>query len=620
MLEVVAHAAALALLIGAFLLPGIAIERAGWAAVDLSGLRALARAVLGIAATSLALFALALAGALRPLAFAVLALVCAALALRSLRRRGGPASSEPIELRFAAALALATAPFWVGALDYRIAWDAAAYHLALPKRYLEAGGFTQVPISVYAVWPHAIQLLYAPALWLRDSPLASALHTAFGVLALWAAQLGARASGFRRAGWFAAPLALANPVLLFELGEAYVDLALAFFFCAGAIFAARALRSRVPDPGALALAGVCGGACAAAKINGVLLALALALALVPRAIALLRARETRALARSALCYAIPVAASWLPWLARSAWLTGDPFYPLLYAQLGGPDWSAELAQRFAAWQQQTGFGRGLSDYLLLPLRVLVAGGPEYQRFGGRLGAHWLVCIPLAVALARRDPLARFTLAASGCYFALWALGSQQTRFLIPMLPALALATGIALERGIALARARWPALRERKLVAGAAALSLAPLALFGGEHFGGAIASLGALRSDAAARRAAQVEAPIAFANASLPRDARMLLLDTNLVFFLEREAIADSFFEASQIADWLSRASTAPELAALFAERGITHLLWDRRRDWGIVWPRALRELLADPARARRLYGSADGRVELFELVSGLD
>jgi hypothetical protein len=454
MLEVVAHAAALALLIGAFLLPGIAIERAGWAAVDLSGLRALARAVLGIAATSLALFALALAGALRPLAFAVLALVCAALALRSLRRRGGPASSEPIELRFAAALALATAPFWVGALDYRIAWDAAAYHLALPKRYLEAGGFTQVPISVYAVWPHAIQLLYAPALWLRDSPLASALHTAFGVLALWAAQLGARASGFRRAGWFAAPLALANPVLLFELGEAYVDLALAFFFCAGAIFAARALRSRVPDPGALALAGVCGGACAAAKINGVLLALALALALVPRAIALLRARETRALARSALCYAIPVAASWLPWLARSAWLTGDPFHPLLYAQLGGPDWSAELAQRFAAWQQQTGFGRGLSDYLLLPLRVLVAGGPEYQRFGGRLGAHWLVYIPLAVALARRDPLARFTLAASGCYFALWALGSQQTRFLIPMLPALALATGIALERGIALARAR----------------------------------------------------------------------------------------------------------------------------------------------------------------------
>jgi hypothetical protein len=544
----------------------------------------------------------------------------AALALAASRRPANETPPELLSIGFFAALFAATAPFWISALDYRVAWDAAAYHLALPKRYLAAGGFVEIPLSVYAIWPHATQLLYAPALWLGGAPLATALHTAFGVLALWTAQVGARVAGWPRAGWIAAPLALANPVLLFELGHAYIDLALAFFFCAGVIFSARALRSRIPDPGALALAGLCSGACAAAKLNGALLSVALVLPLLPCAAALLRAREYRAVARSTLCYACPAALFWLPWLARSAWLTGDPLYPLLYAQLGGPNWSTELAQRFSAWQEQIGYGRSFVDYLLLPIRVILAGGPDYRHFGGRLGAQWLLLAPLAIALVRRDPLARTALTASGCYFVLWALGSQQARFLIPILPALALASGIALERSLSLLRERWPALRERTLVAALATTELAVLAVFGGQHYGAAIASLGALRGDASERRAAPIEPHVAFANASLPSDARVLLLDTNQVYFLEREAIADSFFEASQLADWLADATTPRELAARLAARGVTHLLWDRRRDWRIDWPASLHALLADPRRARSLYRAIDGRVELFELSPALD
>jgi hypothetical protein len=99
-----------------------------------------------------------------------------------------------------------------------------------------------------------------------------------------------------------------------------------------------------------------------------------------------------------------------------------------------------------------------------------------------------------------------------------------------------------------------------------------------------------------------------------------VLLLDTNQVYFLEREAIADSFFEASQLADWLADATTPRELAARLAARGVTHLLWDRRRDWRIDWPASLHALLADPRRARSLYRAIDGRVELFELSPALD
>ncbi len=617
MYEVLAHAAALAGLVALLFLPGYALERQLLREADLAGLRAPARAVLGIATWMLALFALACLGALRPAPLAAVSIAFAALAAGARLRQGPAAAAEPLGLPFLAAAGLATAPFWIGALDYRVAWDAGAYHLALPQRYVAAGGFTPIPLNVYAIWPHATELLFALALWLRDPALATALHAAFGALALWTAYLACRAAGRPLSGWIAAPLALANPVFLFELGVAYVDLVLAFFFSAGIVFLARALRSRVPELGALAIAGVCAGALAAVKLNGVLLAAAIAALSIPRAISLARSGEFRALRGSALAFGAPLAALWLPWVARSAWLTGDPFYPLLFSIFGGPDWSAALSAQFARWQRNIGMGRGALDYALLPLRVLLEGGQDYGHFAGRLGAHWLALIPLALAGARREPLARAALGASGLYFALWALGSQQLRFLVPILVPLGIAAGLALEHGANRIAALWPRARIRSLRAVATAVAIAPLCVFGRDHLAGAFASLDTLRLDAELRRAASSEPHWRWANAALPASARVLLLDTNQSFFLEREALADSFFEASQIADWLGSAQTPEQLHARLAQRGVTHLLRDRRRDWGIRWPPALLALLADPTHSALLYRSADARVEVFELES---
>jgi hypothetical protein len=136
-------------------------------------------------------------------------------------------------------------------------------------------------------------------------------------------------------------------------------------------------------------------------------------------------------------------------------------------------------------------------------------------------------------------------------------------------------------------------------------------------HYAGAFSSLRDLRVDAGARRAAAVEPVFRWANQALPADARVLMLDTNQRFFLERDALADSFFEASQLAGWLAGARDADAAAALLRERGVTHVLWDRRRDWGIRWPAGLRALLADGVRAPSRWRSADGRVEVFELAS---
>jgi len=346
------------------------------------------------------------------------------------------------------------------------------------------------------------------------------------------------------------------------------------------------------------------------KLSGVLGAAALCAALLGPLLARVARGESRSAASDALCFATPVLLLWLPWLVKSAAYTGNPVYPLFFDLFGGPDWSERLSARFFAWQRSIGMGRGALDTLLLPLRVALEGGPDYAHFGGVIGAYWLGVLPLAWP-ARRLPLVRVALLASGAYFALWALGSQQARFLIPILPALALcgalgawemlgrlgdarlrrAAGALLAlvaAGLALHALRAPALRAREL-----------------------LPRLGA--GESALRNAALQ--PVHHFVATLPADAKLLLMNTNQGFFLARSYEADSFFEASQIADALRGVDTAEQARDRLVARGFTHVL-RARIDWGIDWPAGLVALLRDPDLAPRRFRSPDGSVEVFELT----
>ena len=105
---------------------------------------------------------------------------------------------------------------------------------------------------------------------------------------------------------------------------------------------------------------------------------------------------------------------------------------------GGPGWSAEVGEQFAAWQRSIGMGRDPIDYLLLPFRLLRHSGPGYARFDGALSPVWLAVVPVALG-AVRSPRGRRVLAVAGAMFVVWAAGSQQSRFLIPILPLIAAA-------------------------------------------------------------------------------------------------------------------------------------------------------------------------------------
>ena len=73
--------------------------------------------------------------------------------------------------------------------------------------------------------------------------------------------------------------------------------------------------------------------------------------------------------------------------------------------------------------------------------------------------------------------------------------------------------------------------------------------------------------------------------NEKLPDDARVLLINTNQIFFMRRAFLSDSLFQASQLNELLLETRDDAELRALLAQYGITHML-ERKLEWGIEYP----------------------------------
>ncbi len=612
-------------------------------------------------------FALAAAGLLSvaalvtPLIAAGLAAVLTLAVRRPWRTAVSRWRPTPSGLLWAACLAAVLGVLFVYATYPSLAWDAAVYHLAMPKRMLAAGGLTRIPLNFQSLWPLDMELLFTVALAWRGPQLAAALQWGCGVLLLADMARVARGAGLRPASTAAAvAIFLASPVVLEQMGIAYVDLAFTLFFWLAFAALRRALSGE--DAGRnLVLAGVFLGLLSGIKLTGVLACASLAALWLGTGLARGRAFGRPTVAGGLFRLAIPVVLLLLPWHVRLWRVTGNPVYPFAYARFGGIEWSPRLVEQLAAYRDSTGFGRTARDYLLLPARLVLA--PNLRRaataepswlvpargflgFDGELGRVWLLAVPLALfalfagrrqptaaiaqrrqptaaiaqrrqptaAIAqRRQPTAAIARAAAGAavvYLAGWSLLSQHMRFVVPVLPLLAVAAGCGVDELLARARgraARWGA---------AAVLCAASLLL------------LAAARGDAAAARrklatmvsvgpdlAERLVPPVfRYLDAATPADARVLFVNTNKGYYCDRDYLADAVFEASQVADWLRSAADVESVGRLLRAARVTHVLFERV-DWGIDYPESFAAWLRDPQRAAPVFRSDDGRFTVLEV-----
>ena len=403
----------------------------------------LERLALGVLALSWATLGLAALHALHvPVLAVVIGTTAVAGAALVVRDAGGAwrAPSRTTALLVAGGALLLLSPFlaaWVP--DY--GWDAFAYHLALPERYLFKNRIVVTPLFPHSAFPQTVEMLYLLALALGSAATAKLIHLQFGVLAALAAFAMARTAS-RRAGVLAVAILAADPLFNWELSVAYNDLAACLF----ALLAVAALDQwrRTDDGGALRMAAVLAGGCVAVRYTAGVVPLALAVLVwaAPR-------RAWREKAAATAVFAALGAAVLAPWLLRNLVLTGNPVSPAAQSVFHSPGreyFSPVALAQSLAFGRSVGFGHGLDDLLLLPVNLtLRARIGDYAGFGFRAGVLYLVGTIAFLAAARRVPLARTCAALAGMVTLLWFFTFQEPRYLLPGLCLLAVAGGIGLD-------------------------------------------------------------------------------------------------------------------------------------------------------------------------------
>ncbi|MDX2176804.1 MAG: hypothetical protein SF028_10060 [Candidatus Sumerlaeia bacterium] len=403
------------------------------------GERLAVAALLGYAAFGTAIAWLGLAGLLAPAGWIALEGALLWFAPAGLRAFGEAARGLPAwwrgehpAARGAVVLAAALVAFrGFLAMAPPLAWDTLTYHFAFPWRVAESGSLRASGHAFQFAFPASVQLPYALAFRTGDAVVAQFVAFIPGVAALGAAALAARRAGGGTALAAALLGAVLTVPLLLQMGSGYVD----WIMASGpaAVLLASSWTMERPRRAAL-FGGVLGFYLVGAKYTGaaILLPLGLAWAFSPA-----RRLPQRAEVAPFLAAALLAA---LAWPLRNLADFGNPVHPAPLPGFPTPSLSATQLAIVSEWLRGVGPGRGWLDYLLLPVRLANAGGAGRGGFDGRVLATLLL---LAVPLPglRRHPLAVPCLAGWWAGVALWALGTQQLRFLFPVFPLLLVGAG-----------------------------------------------------------------------------------------------------------------------------------------------------------------------------------
>ncbi|MGA9115223.1 MAG: glycosyltransferase family 39 protein [Bacteroidota bacterium] len=486
-----------------------------------------------------------------------------------------------------AAAAPAVAAAFLAALAPEIEYDALWYHLRLARDALEAGRPLDIIHEHVSLYPLNWEMLFGAGLALGGPGAAKLLH--FACLPLGALLIIRTVRRFLpgASAGVAASVFLTAPTVIWEASTAYVDLALALYVLAGVYGMLRYLESRRWMH--LAAAGLAFGFALGIKHLGLLVLAAVA----PLLAAELWTRERDV--RKALAPAALLAAGALllatPWYLRSFLASGNPVFPYAYSLFG-----AQPAMRWDGFGQEMlsikggefGMGRDPAALLLLPWNLTL----HAWEFGGALGP--LLLLLLGALFLVRIPARPLRLVGllSLLYLGLWAapIGSQNMRFLLPVIPLLAVLASAGWQRlSRAVHQAGW--MRGLRLLSlGAGGMMLLQLPPFTSLHErdrvewegwlshclrklpAGVVA--GAERGEDYLSRIIPSWQALQFINAELPSDARILSFAEGEDFYLRRERL--HYYEPiARPAVLGARAGRESESRAHLRNLGITHVLF---------------------------------------------
>lgn len=558
------------------------------------------RCAFGAGAWSFVWFLLGVGRLYRP-AVAVLALVAGlALAVMAARGVGAWRAGERdagkdgcLELAAWAMLALPVALALVAALAPPTGKDALTYHRAVPKAYLAAGGIVELPENIPSYFALGAEMNGLWAMLLGGLASHRVGEVAFGAVLFaffplllatvygWARE---RALG-RPEALLAAGLVAAVPTAYYVAANAYVDLTFALYVTLAMHAAARWWTTL--EATRLAYLALAVGFALSVKLITVFVVFPLLLVVLLRARERARGRHGAEPAAGRLVLAGLAAlaigaALGSPWYLRTWVWTGSPLFPF-YVNLwpaSGAGWDAERSVLYQQFLFAFGGERRLLEYLAAPVRLSLFAQPEEAAlYDGVLGISFLAGVVLVGWALWRPALDRelgIAAGAAAVYVLFWLASSQQLRFLLPALPAFALAIAGSTARRRVLA---WILLATTLMG------SLVTVAWFAGERPLRAVLG-GESRADYLRRRL-DYYPYYELIDRETPPTARVWLVNMRRdTYHLDRPHVSDYIFEDYTLRKHLDAARDVGDLRERARAARITHLL-------------VRHDILLDPARS---------------------
>lgn len=426
------------------------------------------KTAVGAAVWSVVWFFLGIAGAYSGTTAAVALIIGLAIAVLAIRRVKEAKAESRVPERAAifdkAVLILIAVPVvlsLIAALAPPTAKDTLLYHFAVPKAFIAQGSsaFIEGNIASYLALGNEMHVVWA--MLLGGFVNARAAEAAAGS-AMWlflplllAAVFGwAREIGISRRWSLIAVLMIASvPSVYHVAASAYIDVALALYVTLAVVALSRWWRAL--ENGWLVLIMIFLGAALSAKLTSLVVIAAFGL------IILLRVRKAKesessdvgkifATGFGALVLAGAIAS---PWYLRTWAETGSPVFPFYMNIWEGkaPGWDKERSALFQAMNSQYGrVSDTPADLLLAPWNVSVKAQPEEAKyFDGVLGVAFLIGLPLLIfALWKFDlPVeVRIGAGVAAIVFLFWMFSSMQLRYLLPILPLIAIGIAASVER------------------------------------------------------------------------------------------------------------------------------------------------------------------------------
>jgi len=306
--------------------------------------------------------------------------------------------------------------------------DTLYYHLGLPKLWAGDGGIKFYPTIVFSATALSSELLLTPIVAFVSPEAAQFFTCIVGLMVMFL--LG---RGFNRLTGNPPVLALivlgSVPLFISGLADAKNDyLAAGFALCSFLFYMDYVSTDKMKH---IIFAGVFAGLAASTKNNAIIYVISMSLVL------LLSRHRVKDIA----LFAIAAIILGLPWYLKAYFQTGNPVYPFYNNLFDSVYWHPV----FDSFNKATNVkieSQSLINFITSPFRLIYF--PDI--FRGRVGPSILIFLPLLFFVKQIPRVIYKSLLISLFFYILWYIAWPNARYLMPVIPLMALGAAVIIDR------------------------------------------------------------------------------------------------------------------------------------------------------------------------------